>query len=35
MTDRKDFIKIRTHILIDPNQHFGFDDDGKLKWIGW
>jgi len=32
MTDRKDFIKIRTHILIDPNKHFVFGEDGKLKW---
>lgn len=31
MTDRKDFIKIRVDILIDPNKHFIFDD-GKIRW---
>lgn len=31
MTDRNEFIKIRTHILIDPNKHFIFEN-GKPKW---
>lgn len=30
MTDRKNFIKIRTHILIDPSKYFVFGD-GKVK----
>ena len=32
MTYKKDFIKIRADILIDPNTHFIFDENGKLKW---
>lgn len=30
MTDRKDFIKIRVHLLIDPAKHFT-SENGKLK----
>lgn len=31
MTDRNDFIKIRTYILIDPSRHLIYED-GKLHW---
>ena len=31
MTDTKDFVKVRVHILIDPNKHFIFED-GNMKW---
>lgn len=32
MADRNDFVKIRTHILIDPNKYLIFGDDGAIKW---
>jgi hypothetical protein len=31
MENRTDFVKIRVHILIDPNEYFMFEE-GKLKW---